>query len=60
MTRKSLAWPRRVEHAIATSEASNDIRDQAREELPPEEKLMLFDGGPACPAGANEECLAAS
>lgn len=43
-----------------TLAASNDIRDQAREELPPEEKMMLFDGGPGCPAPASEECLAAS
>lgn len=42
-----------------TLAASNDIRDQAREELPAEEKMMLFDGGPGCPTTA-EERLAAS
>jgi len=43
-----------------TLAASNDIRDQAREELPPEEKMMLFDGPPACSTATDEECLAAS
>jgi coproporphyrinogen III oxidase-like Fe-S oxidoreductase len=43
-----------------TLAASNDIRDQAREELPAEEKMMLYDNPGASHPTVTEECLVAS